>query len=187
MKLLFRKIRDGIRRVSLVDWFLLAFMAALFSYTLHSLFLSPPEQEIGSVDVVVRTSAAAIFGYFLSRNSLQTSPPPSGNTAILPPAILPETGATPTARAQIGFSLSPATENPVPGGASSSESQRDGCANFQIIVVSCIGLFSLILLFLIHEGIVGSRSVTAAASQLRDFVSASVGFLVSSGKNSNSS
>lgn len=50
--------------------------------------------------------------------------------------------------------------------------------------LSCIGLFSLILLFLIHEGIAGSTSVTAAASQLRDFVSTSVGFLVSCGKSS---
>ena len=183
MKQLFRRIRNGIRRVSLVDWFLLAFMAALFSYTLHSLFLSPPEQEIGSVDVIVRTSSAAIFGYFLSRNSLQTSPSAPENTAV-PPVLFPENGPTPTARAQIGFSLSSSTENPVPGGASSSESQKDGCANFQIIVVSCIGLFSLILLFLIHEGIAGSQSVTAAASQLRDFVSASVGFLVSCGKSS---
>ena len=50
--------------------------------------------------------------------------------------------------------------------------------------LSCIGLFSLILLFLIHEGIAGSQLVTAAASQLRDFVSASVGFLVSCRKSS---
>lgn len=182
MKQLFRRIRNGIRRVSLVDWFLLAFMAALLSYTLCSLFLSPPNQETGSVDVIVRTSSAAIFGYFLSRNSLQTSPSAPENTAA-PPVLFPENGPTPTARAQIGFSLSSSTENPVPGGAS-SESPRDSRANFQITVVSCIGLFSLVLLFLIHEGIAGSTSVTAAASQLRDFVSASVGFLVSHGKNS---
>lgn len=52
-------------RLRLVDKCLLAFLAVLLAQSAYSLF-SASSAETGGIDVIVRTSAAAVFGYFLS-------------------------------------------------------------------------------------------------------------------------
>ena len=91
-----------------VDRSLLVFMAVLLLQSAVSIFL-PGElpQTAGNIDVVIRTSSAAIFGYFLSANFARADPsdgqtPPTRETHIL------ETGAgmptkTNAPKAQIGF------------------------------------------------------------------------------------
>ena len=180
MKRFFQRLGSTLGRIALVDWFLLLFMAVLLGHTVFIAFFGAPPEETSAVDVIVRTSAAAIFGCFLSRNSLQTSP-----AAAPPPPSLGGGGAA-GLTGRIGFSLSDSPQEPLTAGAASSSAGDGSCRRFQVCAVSCIGLFSLILLLLMRDGIAGNASMTAAASQLRDFVSASVGFLVSCGKNSRS-
>ena len=180
MKRFFQRLGSTLGRIALVDWFLLLFMAVLLGHTVFIAFFGAPPEETSAVDVIVRTSAAAIFGCFLSRNSLQTSP-----AAAPPPPSLGGGGAA-GLTGRIGFSLSDSPQEPLTAGAASSSAGDGSCRRFQVCAVSCIGLFSLILLLLMRDGIAGNASMTAAASQLRDFVSASVGFLVSCSKNSRS-
>ena len=51
-----------------LDRCLLLIMAVLMLQSLYTLFSRMGQPALGSIDVVVRTSAAAVFGYFLSAN-----------------------------------------------------------------------------------------------------------------------
>lgn len=179
MKRFFQRLASALGRIALVDWFLLLFMAVLLGHTVFTVFFGAPPEETSAVDVIVRTSAAAIFGYFLSRNSLQASP-----AAAAPPPPSLGGGGVAGLTGRIGFSLSDSPQEPLASGAAFSSAGGGACSRFQVCAVSCIGLFSLVLLLLMREGIASNASMTATASQLRDFVSASVGFLVSCGKTS---
>ena len=58
-----------LKRIHPVDKSLLIFMSILLIQSLCNIFFpADVNQSIGSIDVVVRTSAAAIFSYFLSAN-----------------------------------------------------------------------------------------------------------------------
>ena len=61
-------------------------------------------------------------------------------------------------------------------------SASGNCNKIQITVVSVVGIFSLILLFIAGKFLDTTHEISATVSQLRDFVSACVGFLVSCGK-----
>lgn len=56
-------------QIHLVDRCLLVFMAVLLAQSAYSLFSAGGSgAETDGIDIIVRTSAAAIFGYFLSAN-----------------------------------------------------------------------------------------------------------------------
>ena len=189
-----KKTKSIMGRLCLVDKLLMLFMLVLFSYTVFNILASPDGSN--AVDIIVRTSAAGIFGYFMSGNFLTgttdtpgtpndaeqsttdtnakayltTSDPLSGNSAIN----------------QIGFTASKNTSDAKSGDASfwadmSEPEKKSG--RTQIITVSVIGLFSLVILIVARHYPDPSSELTAIMSQLRDFVSASIGFLISSGKN----
>ena len=63
------KVKKIIKNICIVDWFLMLFMLILFFYMIFHLFTGiEASQEIHTIDVIVRTSMAAIFGYFISSN-----------------------------------------------------------------------------------------------------------------------
>ena len=134
--------------------------------------------------LVIAAAAAAIFGYFLSHQPLRAEPSASSGITAPPSSALPGPSMEPQAHAQLGFSAPQSADEPLPGGASFTPEPQSAssCSGFQVTIVSCIGLVSLLLLFAVRDNISGSAAMTAAASQLRDFVSASVGFLVSCAK-----
>ena len=59
------------------DLWLVIFLAVLLAQSAFSLFAPAPVDGSGGIDVIVRTSAAAIFGYFLSSGA-----PPAGRLRI---------------------------------------------------------------------------------------------------------
>ncbi|MEG1844170.1 MAG: hypothetical protein RR296_07995 [Clostridia bacterium] len=64
----------------------------------------------------------------------------------------------------------------MPGsGAGEGEEKR---VQLQILVVAAIGILALLLLMIAHNHFVRNDAATATISQLRDFVSGSVGFLI---------
>ena len=66
-------------RIRLVDRCLLTFMAILLAQSAYSLFSAPAlGTETSGIDIIVRTSAAAIFGYFLSANYRREVTPGEG-------------------------------------------------------------------------------------------------------------
>ncbi|MGI6025414.1 MAG: hypothetical protein ACOX7G_00385 [Candidatus Scatomorpha sp.] len=67
-------------RIRLMDRCLLAYMAILLAQSAYSLFSAAAlSTETSGIDIIVRTSTAAIFGYFLSANyRLEAAPGEDG-------------------------------------------------------------------------------------------------------------
>lgn len=178
--------RCACAKIHLVDKCLLVFMAVLLVQSGYVLFV--PEvsgTDANHIDVAVRTSAAAIFGYFLSanfiRHAVADDPPP-----VLPPR---QTGddAPPSPSAvknQVGFAV-PQTDAETPPETPRAENWATA-GRLQILVAAGIGLFSLLILLLLrniavfHSELSPSSSAVATVTQLRDFVSGCVGFLIGS-------
>lgn len=177
-----------------MDRCLLLFMTVLLVQLACSLFL--PENlapEAGSIDVIVRTSAAAIFGYLLSGNFNRGSEQEIAERTGSPPECLLEAQSDRLSPLQgtkapgIGSGELSGGEQ-VPDGTKPLEPEervpgRDtGC--LQILMATAMGLFCLAVLLLVRFSgwwgipLVSSDSATATVAQLRDFVSGSVGFLI---------
>ena len=170
-----KKAKSIMGRLCLVDKLLMLFMLVLFSYTVFNILASPDGSN--AVDIIVRTSAAGIFGYFMSGNFLTgttdtpgtpndaeqsttdtnakayltTSDPLSGNSAIN----------------QIGFTANENTSDAKSGDASfradmSEPEKKSG--RTQIITVSVIGLFSLVILIVARHYPDPSSELTAIMS-----------------------
>lgn len=74
MKKLYKKALRAAAKICIVDRFLILFMAVLLLYTLIHIFAGMSgAQEKNTIDVIVRTSLAAIFGYFVSGNFAASS------------------------------------------------------------------------------------------------------------------
>ena len=194
------RLRCTAGRIHPVDKGLMLFMVVLLAQSAcNILFPSSAGQPTGDIDIIVRTSCAAIFGYLLSANFMRHTAPTGHSPTGQAPHIL-ETGTAPTSgeaapMAKIGFSAGdtqPGLEaaQPQTGGA-----QADGQASnqdspavtcLQIRVATAIGLFCLITLLILrnlsHWGILPAQSdtVVATVAQFRDFVSGCVGFLIGS-------
>ena len=67
-------LRAGLARIHPVDKSLLLFMVLLLLQSAYSIFFpSEVNPAVGDIDVIIRTSSAAIFGYFLSANFVNRS------------------------------------------------------------------------------------------------------------------
>lgn len=74
MKKIWIKSKALIKKIELVDRFLILFMLILLLYTVIGLFTGMTASQNGDmVDTIIRTSAAAIFGYFISNNFVKTN------------------------------------------------------------------------------------------------------------------
>ncbi|MEG1658300.1 MAG: hypothetical protein RR288_04500 [Oscillibacter sp.] len=167
--------------VPLADKCLILIMVILLAQSGYSLF-SLNFQEGNMIDVVIRTTSSAIFGYFISANFLagggpacQFPPPPPAPGAGRP--AVPRDGDAP--RAEIGFH--PDSE----GGKLRSgyvrlrsEAPPERENRFQVLVVALVGVAALLLLIVARNFLADDGPAAATLSQLRDFVSGSVGFLL---------
>lgn len=173
----------------LVDMYLILLMFLLLIYLGIRLFLQGAvSQGTNPVDVVVRTSAIGIFGYFLSGNfsgQADSSTSVRSNSGGTRPVEIPSPDSPENpVKNQIGF-VSPEDGSMQPGTVNSDnqpEQPRIVCSKMQVIVVGSIGLAALILLMIAREISTTSPDAVASLSQFRDYVSASVGFLISCGR-----
>ena len=191
----YRCIKSGLTHIHLVDKCLMLFMLVLLLQSGYSIvFPAPNSAEIGNIDVIVRTSSAAIFGYFISANFIRTSS--TGPSAKKPPAPTPpqppqlSSDAPPAGApvARIGFALPnqqvSAPDQPEPRMAQSPEEETPPTNRIQIIVATSVGLFCLVTLILLRNlsGLfppsASNASAAATVAQFRDFVSGCVGFLI---------
>ena len=190
--------RSGLRgllgRIHPVNKGLLLFMLVLLAQSAYSIFCpSGAGQTAKDIDIIVRTSAAAIFGYFLSTNFTRHTVA-GGQTPDASPPRKMESGdgtpAVPTAR--IGFSdgedgaetpTSSAKSGIVPAQTDPSD-ETSAAGRLQIVVATGIGLFCLVTLLILRNlsqlGLVTAEgdSIAASVAQFRDFISGCVGFLI---------
>ncbi|MEG2924226.1 MAG: hypothetical protein RR848_07125 [Oscillospiraceae bacterium] len=176
-----KKVRNSINNIRLSDKFLIVFMLILMMQLGYNLFSDKiATSATSAIDIVVRTTTAAVFGYFVSsnfqnqNNNNQVSSENGDNIAM------PVLSAFDTYRANVNFigenaqSVKNYNEKRV---------ARHKDNQLQIMVVAVIGLFALVLLLLAKDYTYQSHSSIATVSQLRDFVSGSVGFLVGYSEN----
>lgn len=196
MKINFRNLNlyKTWNKFQLADKFLLIIMAILMIQTAHNLFFHEiVMQDSDALDVVIRTTTAAIFGYFMSSNfrtgnkTLYNIHQPTAVAIASPPSSSTSTKTNSDTRSsfnsspksKIGFNPDaalPETEDIHTQWSNNNQYETDNPV--QIIVVATIGIISLIfILFARNCGSMNSEAV-ATLSQLRDFISGSVGFLI---------
>lgn len=188
MKKLWSATRKILSRISLVDRFLILFMFLLFCYMAYQLFSGGLSDENNTIDVIVQTSAATIFGYFISVNSL-TAVPKKETVSQLPATTAGITQASKekgTVGVKIGFQ-DPSEESQTEMGkitvSEIPDASKETCGKLQIWVVSAVGLLSLVILIGTKGYSDVTPELTALVSQLRDFLFGCIGFLVGCGKN----
>lgn len=181
-------------RVHLVGKSLLVIMGILLVQSVCSLFLpGEPGQLAGSVDAVVRTSAAGIFGYILGARFARVSGRAAGGAPATGGHMLELDGgeeqSVTAVRSQIGFAQESGAQSEAPESGAASVSGGDAGeagAPVQVLVTAFIGLFCLISLLVLRNltqlGVIPEPTgpVVATVTQFRDFVSGCVGFLISS-------
>ena len=175
LRALLNALRTALAGIHPVDRSLLLCMAVLLGQSAYSLFVPGPGGPLADeIDIIVRTAAASIFGYFLSASFLscggQSGPSPA---AVSGHTMKAADSGGPMGR--IGFAADapePSPENPEPWSAASG-----GCV--QTSVAAALGLFCLVTLVLLRNtGGTPSDSATATVVQFRDFVSGCVGYLI---------
>lgn len=182
------KSKGLISKIGLVDRFLILFMLILLLYTAIGPFTSMTDSQNGDmVDTIIRTSSASIFGYFISSNFVKTNTKNSttdlyGNR-LNPPAKANDENLNVQPNNQNKFAASvDATEEAAQTSVSGFSPDQVSCSKLQVIIVSSIGGCALILLFITKFFIAETSEISVTVSQLRDFVSASIGFLISCGR-----
>lgn len=175
-------LKGELALIHLVDKFLIMFMAVLLAQSAYSLFTNlNSDSKVNDVDVIIRTSSAAIFGYFLSANFRRHTP--SGKKR------------GPTDEQNRDVTANSIGKQPVPGPEPDllhesdakrpdNNGENDPICNLQVAVTACIGMFCIFVLILLRDaagwnaGSAVSPSASATVAQFRDFVSGCVGFLI---------
>ena len=182
-------LRILLSKIHPVDRSLVIFMAVLLLQSAYSLF-APQEagNAAGDIDIIIRTSSAAIFGYFLSANFIQHmtgTEEPVQQTANRIAPVEGEPLMASSQPEQAALSASDSSQEGAEGETEEEASQELPAANcLQVVVATGIGLFCLVALLVLRNlsqwGLVSaeSNSVASAVVQLRDFVSGCVGFLI---------
>lgn len=174
MKSIVIKSKNIFVKIRLVDKFLILIMAILLIQSAYTLFVHETvSQEENSVDIIVRTSAAAIFGYFISGNFTKRTP------SLLSQNI--QDCEITDSESEIEVVKKNSSEN-VKDSFDETVHITEKCNGLQITVISIIGIICLILLLILRNFSQITPQTASTVSQLRDFTSACVGFLVSCGK-----
>lgn len=192
-------VQASLFKIHLVDKCLIIFMLVLLAQSAYTLFFpSAADPGADNIDIIVRTSTASIFGYFLSANFIRHIPAAKNTTGQS--AQKPNPGSEITSPAQdsglknqIGFSLPGSLKNLEQGEANLLPPSRSGAlpdpeeassSRLQIIVAAFIGLFCLLSLLLLRDIALWKHDFTllpsaaVTVSQFRDLVSGCVGFLI---------
>lgn len=188
MKNLWIKSKGLIAKIGLVDRFLILFMLILLLYTAIGIFTGMTDPQNGDmIDTIIRTSAASIFGYFISANftKINTTNLPTDSYSRnlnIPVHVSDESLNVPISNQdEFAASVDDAEEEEKTSVTEFSPDQVS-CSKLQVIIVSSIGGCALILLFVTKFFIAETSEISVTVSQLRDFVSASIGFLISCGR-----
>lgn len=179
-----------LRKIRLVDRCLLLFMMILMIQSTYNLFVNEANSaETHIIDVVVRTTTAGIFGYLLSPNFFKkkTVIEPQQTVAT---TVVGEKSSVSTKQStkqpknkKIGFATGEVLEGELEGNTASVTSKpkvENEQGQQQVIIATVIGIFALIVMLLIRDFTVMTPAMASTGTQMRDFVSACVGFLLGS-------
>ncbi len=179
-----KKLKYSFKKIKLVDKCLILIMLILFIQICINLFCNEIfSNNTDPVDIVVRSTAAAIFGYFISVNFIK-------NESDIKEELKSETKELKTDTSKITKDTSPNIYNNKQIGflSTSSDEMKSGkidinnsnysSNSLQIIIVTLFSVISLIVILIARNYTSITSESTASISQLRDFVCGGVGFLL---------
>ena len=179
-----KRARNKWGRIHLVDKCLLIILGIFMLQSAMNLFLAErTSPEMNTIDVVIRTSAAGIFGYLISTNFDQDKKRP-GRQAAQGAASAASTAATPqepAPQARIGFDTGGGggLAQPQPPQVTGESRDQKNCDRTQILIVAAVGIVSLCVILVYRNWFTAGPAAAGTLTQFRDFVSGSVGFLIS--------
>lgn len=159
-----KKIFAFCNAISLRDKCLVIFMFAFILQSASSLFYRSLGLYAGNVDVVVRTTMAAIFGYFISSNFMSKEYVEKKKDT--------EPKLKVKCECKVEEELAQESE------AEQNQDSQNQDNRIQIMIITAIGLISLFILIFAREGVDMPQDALATLSQFRNFVSGCVGFLI---------
>lgn len=182
------RLRASVSAIHPVDRCLILFAVVLLAQSVYSLFAPEETPLAGNIDTMVRTSLAAVFGYFLSSNFNAGS---SGKSAQ---------EETTSHRAEPLLEETPSELSPASAPSPQREAQQEAApqakpvvskaaeapatvSRLQIFLAAGIGLVCLMALLALrcHPSLAEhalSGSPAATVTQFRDLVSGCIGFLI---------
>lgn len=181
---------SSLGKIHLVDRCLILFMAILLFQSAFNLFsggAATPQSD--NIDLIIRTSTAAIFGYFLSANFIRRQSLVKSKDGENGPEGEDYENASLKSEELGNVENDGDGENAAPDGRTLDDrgAKVDPVyteARLQVIVATAIGLFCLVMLILIRDisnfapHLSRSPGAMATIAQFRDFVSGCVGFLI---------
>lgn len=187
-----KSIKKAWYKIKLIDRCLIIVMAILMLESIYTLFVNEVNsQDTTTIDVVVRTTSAAIFGYFLSANFISGTSRKVINTDAYSNVFIDDNssnkGNVPSqnnimnVKNTIGFELeSDSYKNNdkrviVNNGEEIEERET---SELQIVIATVICVIALIVLFIVRNFTIPATASIGTISQMRDFVSGCVGFLL---------
>ncbi|MFL8710983.1 hypothetical protein Q3304_09455 [Clostridioides sp. GD02377] len=186
---LIKNIKKAWYKIKLIDRCLIIVMAILMFQSIYTLFVNEVNsQDTTTIDVVVRTTSAAIFGYFLSANFIKRPSRKYINTDVSSNLFIDDNSANKgqesnqnnvmNVKNTIGFtSETDNYENKV--SVNKIEGIEEGeTSELQIIIATVICVVALIVLFIVRNFTTIAPASLGTISQMRDFVSGCVGFLL---------
>lgn len=129
---------------------------------------SSPSSEYNSIDIIIRTSSAALFGYFLSGNFIRRS----------------SVNEEPLDNSPQGPLISADLASKETDTAGKTIIRDHTSSRLQILIATFICLFCLLVLIVIRDttgmpaGLSANSPTTPTVTQFRDFISGCVGFLI---------
>lgn len=161
-KHLYQRLYHSLQHMRLSDRCLCLFLLFLLIQSACHIFLIPDlTKEFDAMDAMIRSSAATIFGYFIS-NAFGSSADTGENDPSL------------EAREKIE-TVPSADGTPLPSCQTCRIRQ-------QILIVAGVGFFSLIILSYVRMSAYPAQNTIASLSQFQDFLVGSIGFLVGHAK-----
>lgn len=177
-----KQIRFFLQNVSFADKCLLIIFVVCLLQTVFTLFFDESNTVLtNGIDVVIRTTLASIFGYILSVNfQIQTPDYLNIKKHNSGSATAKENIESTSTKASIGFQTSAKDfETLEIGGIENTEIQStEYSKQAQTIIATIIGISTLCILLLVRNFLQITPDMVSAISQLRDFISGSVGFLL---------
>ncbi|HHQ5726986.1 hypothetical protein NMF83_07295 [Clostridioides difficile] len=182
-----KNIKKAWYKIKLIDRCLIIVMAILMFQSIYNLFVNEVNsQDTTTIDVVVRTTSAAIFGYFLSANFIKRPLRKYTNTDVSSNLFI-DNNLSPKGQESsqnnimnvkntIGFtSEADNYEKKIP--INNNEGFEEGeTSELQIIIATVICIVALTVLFVVRNFKTTTSASLGTISQMRDFVSGCVGF-----------
>ncbi|MEG0108059.1 MAG: hypothetical protein RR275_00535 [Lachnospiraceae bacterium] len=162
---LINRLFQGLRKIKIADKFLIIIMLILMLQSMYGIFFHNHFNEITtSIDVVVRTTIAGIFGYFISVNFIK-------NEAVEEPREYKESQESQESQNMNAQNLT--GKERIPRSFLCSSAYKA-----QILIVGSICILSLLILLTARNFSNLDHTTMPIIIQLRDLISGSVGFFI---------